>query len=173
MKIANIFSTVILTKCLDINKIHAFLLDSIIPKTGISSLQYRLKPDNNYITFYKSGKILITGFSSLDSIHPITERIISILKKIPLDVSIAEIRIHNIVVVDTIGHKVQLDKIVASLPDTNIEYEPEQFPGMIIKEDGLSFLLFSSGKIVLTGVKDVESIEPALEKIKKKIQNTE
>ena len=51
----------------------------------------------------------------------------------------------------------------------NIEYEPEQFPGMIIKEGGHSFLLFSSGKIILTGVKDIELIKPALQRFKTEI----
>ena len=53
----------------------------------------------------------------------------------------------------------------------NIEYEPEQFPGMIIKDEGYSFLLFSSGKIILTGVKNMESIKPALYSFKEKIWN--
>ncbi len=171
MKIVNIVATVILAESLDLNKVHEHLPGSKFPKAGSPWLQYRLQPENYYTTFYKSGKFLVTGVTSPDDIRPIADRIISILKKNALDVEISDICIHNFVVVDTIGHNVQFDKIIASLPDVNIEYEPEQFPGMIIKEDGLSFLLFSSGKIILTGVRNIESILPALKKFKKKIQN--
>ncbi len=82
---------------------------------------------------------------------------------------ISDIRIHNFVIFDTLGYTVQFEKIISSLKNVNIEYEPEQFPGMIIKKDGHSFLLFNSGKIILTGVKNIESIQPALESFKRKI----
>lgn len=173
MKIVNIVATVILTEPLDIYEIHKHLPGSKFPKAGSPWLQYRLQPENYYTTFYKSGKFLVTGVTSPEDIRPIADRIISILKKNAIKVKISEIRIHNFVVVDTIGHKVQFDKIVASLPDVNIEYEPEQFPGMIIKDGGHSFLLFSSGKLILTGVKDMESILPALQKFKKKIMSSQ
>jgi len=171
MKIVNIVATIVLTEPLDLYEVHKHLPGSKFPKAGSPWLQYRLQPENYYTTFYKSGKFLVTGVTSPDDIRPIADRIISILKKNAIKVKISEIRIHNFVVVDTIGHTVQFDKIIASLPDVNIEYEPEQFPGMIIKVDGHSFLLFSSGKIVLTGVRDIESIKPALHNFKKKIQN--
>jgi len=171
MKIVNIVATVILAEPLDLNEIHRHLHGSKFPKAGSPWLQYRLQPENYYTTFYKSGKFLVTGVTSPDEIQPIANRIISILKKNAIKVKISEIRIHNFVIVDTIGHKVQFDKIISSLPDVNIEYEPEQFHGMIIKEGGHSFLLFSSGKVILTGVRDIESIKPALENFKKKILN--
>jgi transcription initiation factor TFIID TATA-box-binding protein len=173
MEIVNIVATVILEDPLDLNQVHENLPGSKFPKAGSPWLQYRLQPENYYTTFYKSGKFLITGVTSLEVIRPIADRIISILKGNAIDVKIADIRIHNFVIVDAMGHPVQFDKIIASLQDVNIEYEPEQFPGMIIKESGHSFLLFSSGKIVLTGVKNIESILPALDSFKKKISNME
>jgi transcription initiation factor TFIID TATA-box-binding protein len=169
MKIVNIVATVILAEPLDLNGVHKHLSGSKFPKTGSPWLQYRLQPENYYTTFYKSGKFLVTGVTSPDDIRPIADRIISILKKNAIKVKITDIKIHNFVVVDTIGHEVQFEKIISSLQNVNIEYEPEQFPGMIIKMGGHSFLLFSSGKIVLTGVRDIESIMPALEKFKEKI----
>jgi len=169
MKIVNIVATVILAEPLDINEVHKHLPGSKFPKSGSPWLQYRLQPENYYTTFYKSGKFLVTGVTSPDEIRPIAERIISTLEDNSIIVKISDIVIHNFVVVDSIGHEVQFDKIIASLPDANIEYEPEQFPGMIIKTGGHSFLLFSSGKIILTGVRDIESILPALNAFKEKI----
>jgi len=169
MKIVNLVATVILAEPLDLNEVHKHLPGSKFPKAGSPWLQYRLQPENYYTTFYKSGKFLVTGVTSPSEIRPIADRIVSILKTNAIKVKITEIRIHNFVVVDTIGHSVQFDKIIASLPDVNIEYEPEQFPGMIIKENGHSFLLFSSGKVILTGIRDMESIKPVLSAFKEKI----
>jgi len=168
MKIVNIVATVVLDEHLDLNRVHENLPGSKFSKAGSPWLQYRLQPENYYTTFYKSGKFLITGVTSLEVIHQIADRIISVLKMNRIDVKIADIRIHNFVVVDTLGSEVQFDKIMTFLQNVDVEYEPEQFPGMIIKEGGHSFLLFSSGKIILTGVSEIELIQPALENFKRK-----
>jgi len=57
----------------------------------------------------------------------------------------------------------------------NIEYEPEQFPGailrMIIDGKNISVLIFENGKINITGAKKEETIQKALEKTLKIIKN--
>jgi len=144
MKIVNIVATVILAEPLDLDEVHRHLPDSKFPKAVSPWLQYRLQPENYYTTFYKSGKFLVTGVTSPDEIRPIADRIVSILKKNAIKVKISEIRIHNFVVVDTIGHKVQFDKIVASL-------------------------LFGSGKVVCTGAKTIADAKLGVEKTKERL----
>ena len=74
-----------------------------------------------------------------------------------------------------LGFALNLNDLVMKL--RNVEYEPEQFPGLVykIKDPKASFLLFSNGKIVCTGVKSkkeadeaVAKLEVTLEKAKKK-----
>ena len=50
----------------------------------------------------------------------------------------------------------------------NAMYEPEQFPGLIYRmtEPKVVFLLFSSGKIVITGGKSEKEVKQAAEKIR-------
>ncbi|HII88636.1 TPA: TATA-box-binding protein, partial [Candidatus Woesearchaeota archaeon] len=50
---------------------------------------------------------------------------------------------------------------------SNTEYNPEQFPGLVIriKEPKTSALIFSSGKIVCTGARTMEKVQEAIEKI--------
>ena len=69
----------------------------------------------------------------------------------------ASIRVVNLVVTTDLEHKLHLEKIASTLP--NVEYNPEQFPGLImrIKEPKTSALLFSSGKVVCTGAKNISS----------------
>jgi len=49
----------------------------------------------------------------------------------------------------------------------NIEYEPEQFPGLVyrIKEPKVAMLIFGSGKIVCTGARKVSEVSVAVDKL--------
>ena len=48
---------------------------------------------------------------------------------------------------------INLNKLTVTLNVENVEYEPEQFPGLVyrIKDPKIVVLIFSSGKIILTG----------------------
>ena len=72
-----------------------------------------------------------------------------------------EIEIVNIVVSSSLEKKIPLEKMAASLPNT--EYNPEQFPGLVlrIKEPKTSALVFNSGKIVCTGARSLEEVDLA------------
>ena len=72
------------------------------------------------------------------------------------------IKVVNLVVTTDLKHKLQLEKIAYTL--SNVEYNPEQFPGLVmrIKEPKTSALLFTSGKIVCTGAKDIEYAKKAM-----------
>lgn len=81
-----------------------------------------------------------------------------------------DIRIVNIVVSTSLEHDIPLEKMAATL--SNTEYNPEQFPGLVIriKEPKTSALIFSSGKVVCTGAKTIEEVEESLQKIIKSLQ---
>ena len=60
------------------------------------------------------------------------------------------------------GAKIDLSNLMMYLPFDKTEYEPEQFPGLIYRIDNpkVVFLIFSSGRCVITGSKDFdEAIE--------------
>jgi len=77
-----------------------------------------------------------------------------------------DVKIVNIVVSTSLDHDIPLEKMAATL--SNTEYNPEQFPGLVIriKEPKTSALIFSSGKVVCTGGKSLLEVEQSLEKIK-------
>ncbi|RMF05912.1 TATA-box-binding protein [Candidatus Woesearchaeota archaeon] len=76
-----------------------------------------------------------------------------------------DIQVVNIVVSSSLEHDVPLEKMAATL--SNTEYNPEQFPGLVlrIKEPKTSALIFSSGKIVCTGAKSMKKVEESIQKI--------
>jgi len=71
----------------------------------------------------------------------------------------------NIVVSSSLEHDIPLEKMAATLPNT--EYNPEQFPGLVIriKDPKTSALIFSSGKIVCTGARTMGKVDESIAKI--------
>src|SRR3970282_1428260 len=81
-----------------------------------------------------------------------------------------DIKIVNIVVSTSLEHDIPLEKMAATL--SNTEYNPEQFPGLVIriKEPKTSALIFSSGKIVCTGARTIEKVQESIKKIIKSLE---
>jgi len=81
-----------------------------------------------------------------------------------------EIQVVNIVVSTSLKHDIPLEKMAATL--SNTEYNPEQFPGLVIriKEPKTSALIFSSGKVVCTGARSMDKVEESIKKIIKSLE---
>ena len=75
------------------------------------------------------------------------------------------IKIENVVASATLGVPVKLEKIVSNVE--GIEYEPEQFPGLVWRWQNpkAAALVFSSGKIVCTGAKSPSDTKLVISKI--------
>lgn len=80
------------------------------------------------------------------------------------------IKVVNIVISSSLEQDIPLEKMAATL--SNTEYNPEQFPGLVIriKEPKTSALIFSSGKIVCTGARSLEDVDRSIEKIIKSLK---
>jgi TATA-box binding protein (TBP) (component of TFIID and TFIIIB) len=73
-------------------------------------------------------------------------------------------KIENIVA--SANLEVELDLYGIAREVDNVEYEPEQFPGAILKlkEPKTSLLLFKNGKLICTGAKSEADVEKAINK---------
>jgi len=80
------------------------------------------------------------------------------------------IKVENIVASASLGIRVPLESIVEHVEGT--EYEPEQFPGLVyrVKDPKAAMLIFSSGKIVCTGARNIADVKKAIEKVAKMIK---
>ncbi len=81
-----------------------------------------------------------------------------------------DITVVNIVVSTSLEHDIPLEKMAATL--SNTEYNPEQFPGLVIriKDPKTSALIFSSGKVVCTGARNMGEVEESIKKIIKSLE---
>lgn len=76
----------------------------------------------------------------------------------------------NIVVSTALEHDIPLERMAATL--SNTEYNPEQFPGLVIriKDPKTSALIFSSGKVVCTGARTLDKVDESIKKIIKSLE---
>ena len=65
-----------------------------------------------------------------------------------------------------------LDLFKTAMESDNVEYEPEQFPGAILRihEPKLTLLLFKNGKLICAGAKNEELLKKGLRKAAKMIK---
>jgi len=108
---------------------------------------------------FSSGKIICTGTKSLKDAKRAIAAIVRKLEAISLKVTgEPDIKVQNMVASGSVGGKLNLNEIVFKFENT--EYEPEQFPGLVYKlpDSHITFLLFGTGKIVVTGAKSEKEI---------------
>ena len=169
MKIVNIVATVEME--------NRFNLEELLIKIpncerGNRWVKARIPPDNKYTAFYGSGKFLITGAKSEQELNDLACNVVSYIQKHGINNDIKNININNRVYIDQLDFEVDLEKLIVELNDYDASYEPEVFPGMNFKDNyGLTYLLFGSGKITITGVKSLDNFEKYVNEFKNLIRD--
>ena len=104
-----------------------------------------------------------------ESIHTVALQIRKGGQKITLK---PKIEVQNIVASSDLESEINLNAIAVTLGLDRVEYEPEQFPGLVcrIDEPKVVVLLFGSGKLVCTGARKPSDVEVAVKKITKELQ---
>ena len=157
MNIVNIVATVEMEKFFDLEELLVKIPNCERTNVWIKA---RIPPYNKYTAFYGSGKFLITGAKSEKELTDIANNVVSFIQKHGVNNDIKKININNRVYLDQLDFEVDLEKLIVELNDYDASYEPEQFPGMNFKDNyGLTYLLFSSGRITITGVKSLDNLE--------------
>ena len=168
MEIINIVATIEMEKPFDLEEILVKLPNC---ERCCHWVKTRIPPYNKYTAFYGSGKFLITGTKSEQELTYVANNVVSYIKKHDIDNDIKNITINNNVCIDQLDFEIDLEKLIIELIDYDASYEPEQFPGMNFKDDyGITYLLFNSGKITITGVKSLDTIEEHIDEFKELIR---
>jgi transcription initiation factor TFIID TATA-box-binding protein len=123
------------------------------------------------LLLFKNGKVVCVGCKTKIAIERTIGKTLKLLrpraKKITKTMKKPKFEITNIVASANLGMGLDLYTIAYEVED--VEYEPEQFPGAILKfrEPKASLLLFKNGKVICAGSRDEKSIEAALKKAKR------
>ncbi len=128
------------------------------------------EPYKASLLLFKNGKVVCVGCKKRAYIEKTIDNTIKLLKPYAKKITRTKkpkIDITNIVASASLGIEVDLYKLAYEVKD--VEYEPEQFPGAILKfkEPKASLLLFKNGKVICAGAKNESEIRTVLLKAKK------
>jgi transcription initiation factor TFIID TATA-box-binding protein len=136
-------------------------------------LIYRVKEPKTATLLFRSGKVVCTGAKSLEQVKMAIDKVMTQIRKAGVVLnSEPEITVQNIVASSDLGQKINLNIIAITLGLEHVEYEPEQFPGLVYRldEPKVVLLLFGSGKLVCAGARVPQDIEAAVDKITKELR---
>ena len=168
IKIENVVASTSLGKELDLQVIARVLGGAEYEPEQFPGLIYRLKEPKTAILLFRSGKVVCTGAKSPENVKIAIDIVTKQIEAAGIPVKKnPEIVVQNIVATSDLGARIDLPAVAISLGGGELEYEPEQFPGLVYRIDKpkVVVLLFGSGKIVCTGAQKPSDVEQAVEKI--------
>ena len=170
--VENIVASTSFSEKLDLDIIAQSLEDVEYEPEQFPGLVYRLTEPKTATLLFRSGKANCTGAKNMDDVKTTVDIISKKLKELGLEVyQNPEIVIQNIVAISDLGGELNLNEVAMALGLENVEYEPEQFPGLVyrIRDPRVAMLLFGSGKIVCTGARKISDVSLAVDKLSKEL----
>jgi transcription initiation factor TFIID TATA-box-binding protein len=173
--IVNVVASTKLAEAFDLPKIETDLEGAVYNKKKFPGLVYRVKTPKAAFLIFTSGKIVCTGSKNIEDVRTVIITLAKRLKSIGFEMidTEPEIHIQNIVASADLKSDLNLNAVALGLGLENIEYEPEQFPGLVyrIKVPKVVVLIFSSGKLVITGGKSPEECEEGEQIVRRQLEN--
>lgn len=133
-------------------------------------LQTRFAPDDTYVAFYRSGRCSIAGCTSIDHFESIVQRVNNVMRVLLEFDYEPEMDVSNIVATTDLGSPISLEALTIELGMERTEYEPEQFPALMYSDSDYVVLVFSNGKLLCTGLTDLDAVSEAIDNITERIQ---
>jgi len=174
VKVENIVASTTFAEKLDLDVIAQSLEDAEYEPEQFPGLVYRLNNPKTATLLFRSGAANCTGAKNVEDVRKTVDIIAEKLEKIGVKVyKNPEIVIQNIVATSDLGGELNLSEVAIALGLENVEYEPEQFPGLVyrIREPKVAMLLFGSGKIVCAGARNIEDVSLAVDKVSKELSS--
>ena len=126
----------------------------------------KLKEPKVSMLLFKNGKVICSGAASENEIELGIKKASKLIHEIQRSVKILRKVEYNVVnLVATANLNMTLDLFSLAMGLDNVEYEPEQFPGAILRidEPKITLLLFKNGKVICAGAKRETLLRQGLE----------
>jgi|TARA_B110001452_G_scaffold261773_1_gene260950 transcription initiation factor TFIID TATA-box-binding protein len=135
-----------------------------------AAMTMRLKSPKTTALAFGSGNMVCTGSKNIAQCLLACRKYTRILQKAGVKVCFHKFKVQNIVASAAVKHPLKLYEM-AKEHGANVSYEPELFPGLVLRisKPKVVFLLFRSGKIVITGAKNMQEINNTYSKVFKHI----
>lgn len=174
LKIENIVASAKVSDSLDLTVISSQIKDAEYNKKRFPGVVIRMQNPKIAALVFGSGKIVLTGAKSIDNLTEGLNILGALLRDLNIDIpDDLTYKIQNIVTSADLGAGINLNKIAVGFNLDRIEYEPEQFPGLVyrLEDPKVVVLLFGSGKLIITGGKEPIDAKRAVQKILADLKN--
>lgn len=174
IKIENVVASVKLNDELDLISLSSLIPGAEYDKKKFPGIVLRLGNPKIAALIFGSGKVVLTGAKSIEILNRGLDYLIDLFKSLNVDiVENPSYSIQNIVTSADLGSRINLNKIAMSAGLDQVEYEPEQFPGLVYRldEPKVVVLMFGSGKLIITGAKNPDTdAKDAVRNIREKLE---
>jgi len=174
IKIENVVASTKLAEEFDLTVIESEFEGAEYNKQKFPGLVYRVSDPKAAFLVFTSGKVVCTGAKNVADVHTVIGNMAKKLNSIGIKtLENPEITVQNIVASADLHTILNLNAIAIGLGLENIEYEPEQFPGLVYRIDvpKVVVLIFSSGKLVVTGGKSPQDCEKGVKVVRQQLDN--
>ena len=175
INIENVVASTKLADEFDLHKIEDELAGAEYNKEKFPGLVYRTKTPKAAFLIFTSGKVVCTGAKNVEDVHTVITNMAKTLKSMGIEKIYPDpdINVQNMVASADLGTKLNLNAITLGLGMENVEYEPEVFSGLVyrVKVPKVVVLIFSSGKLVITGGKSPEDCDEGVRVIRMSLEN--
>lgn len=174
IRIENVVASTSLGEELDLPSIALALDGAEYEPDQFPGLIYRLKEPKTAILLFRSGKVVCTGGKSMNQVNESIRTVSELIRKGGQKIlTRPKVEVQNIVATSDLESEINLNSIAITLGLDRVEYEPEQFPGLVCRldEPRVVVLLFGSGKLVCTGARRPSDVAVAVESITKELRD--
>ena len=162
MEVCNIVGTCFLNSDVDLLYVCQKLKINYNPKK-FSGVKICITKPKSVCMLFRNGRVTVLGVKKEEDIIKAALSLSEILKDIGIKTkAVTEIEIRNIVGTVNFGKPLKLNDIYEKIRNNfKVNLKPELFPGMKIylKSKRLIAILFSTGKVIITGAKNCVELE--------------
>ena len=172
IKVQNIVASTKFAEKLDLDMIAQSLEEAEYEPEQFPGLVYRIKNPKTATLLFRSGAANCTGAKNIEDVRKAIDIIAEKLRELGMSIhKNLEIVVQNMVATSDLGGDLNLNEVAVGLGLENVEYEPEQFPGLVyrLNDPKVALLLFGSGKIVCAGARKTEDVSLAVDKVSKEL----
>ena len=174
IRIENVVASTSLGDELDLQSVALTLDGAEYEPEQFPGVIFRLKSPKTAILLFRSGKVVCTGGKSMRQVETSIATVSAMIRKGGQKIIMhPKVQIQNIVATSDLESEINLNTVAVTLGLDRVEYEPEQFPGLVcrLEKPRVVVLLFGSGKLVCTGARRPSDVSLSVEKITKELQD--
>ena len=138
-------------------------------------LYFKFNEESPTIVLARSGKYFFTGSKSLQEVKNTRSTVLNLFSELGIIDTVEDdgFSVKNMVFTADLDHSMDLSNLSIVLGLESVEYEPEQFPGLIYRPDthDCVLLIFTSGKVVITGSTNQDTAEMAFDQLLKVVSS--